>query len=81
VSYIITTICNITEDSPGVLCPVALTEELRWREEKYQRDLAYHLKMDHVAAVEQQRQKNWVKTFLLPSTPFSDEEMNLINLL
>jgi len=25
VSYTITTICNITEDSPGVLCPVALT--------------------------------------------------------
>jgi len=25
VSYIIITICNITEDSPGVLCPVALT--------------------------------------------------------
>jgi len=26
-SYTITTICNITEDSPRVLCPVALTEE------------------------------------------------------
>jgi len=30
--------------------------------------------------MEQQHQKNWVKTFLLPSTP-PDEEMNFINLL
>ena len=25
-SYTLTTICNITKDSPGVLCPIAFTE-------------------------------------------------------
>jgi len=31
VSCIITTDCNITEDSPGVLCPVALTKtSMQW---------------------------------------------------
>ena len=34
--------------------------------------------MDHVTAIEQQRCKNWSKTFL-PSSPLSDEDMNLIN--
>jgi len=57
-------------------------EEETWqREEDRQRDLAKCLEVDHVAAVEQQRHKNWMKTFLLPSSPPSDEEMNLINLL
>ena len=55
-------------------------EETRQREEDRQRDLAKCLKADHVAAVEQQRCKNWMKTFLLPSSPPSDEEMNLIDL-
>jgi len=56
-------------------------EEESWqREEEYQRNLAYHLEVDHVATMEQQRQKKWAKTFLLPSTPPSDKEMNLIDL-
>jgi len=45
-------------------------EEAQWKEEDHQRDLAYHLEVDHVAAMEQQRHKNWVKTFLLPSLIF-----------
>ena len=56
-------------------------EETWWREEDCQRDLAKCLEADHVAAMEQQRRKNWMKIFLLPSSPPSDEEMNLINLL
>jgi len=52
---------------------------LRRREEERQRDLAHHLEADHVATVEQQRRKNWVKTFLLSSTP-PNKEMNLIDL-
>jgi len=55
-------------------------EEIRRREEDRQRDLAKHLEADRVAAVEQQRHKNWMKTFLLLSSPPSDEEMNLIDL-
>jgi len=55
-------------------------EETRRREEDHQKDLAKHLEADHVAAVQQQRCKNWMKTFLLPSSPPSDEEMNLIDL-
>ena len=54
-------------------------EETRQREEDRQRDLAKCLEADRVAAVEQQRCKNWMKTFLLPSSPPSDEEMNLLN--
>jgi len=54
-------------------------EELQWRKEECQRDLAHCLKMDYVAAPQRQRQKNWAKTFLPPSTP-PDEEMNLIDL-
>ena len=54
-------------------------EELWRREEERQRDLAYRLKADHVAAMEQQHRKNWVKIFLLPSTP-PNKEMNLIDL-
>ena len=54
-------------------------EETRRKEEERQRDLAHRLEVDHVAAVEQQRHKNWTKTFL-PSSPPSDEDMNLIDL-
>jgi len=56
-------------------------EETRRREEDRQRDLAKHLEVDCVAAVEQQRRKNWMKTFLPPSSPPSNKEMNLIDLL
>jgi len=55
-------------------------EEARRREEDRQRDLAQCLEADRVAAVEQQQHKNWMKTFLPPSSPPSDEEMNLIDL-
>jgi len=54
-------------------------EEARRKEEERQRDLAHRLEADHVATVEQQRRKNWTKTFL-PSSPPSDEDMNLIDL-
>ena len=56
-------------------------EETRQREEDRQRDLAKRLEADCVTAMEQQRHKNWMKTFLPPSFPPSDEEMNLIDLL
>ena len=57
-------------------------EEQRQKEEKEQRqkDLAYQLEVDRVAAIEQARCKNWMKTYLPPSSLLSDEEMNLINL-
>ena len=55
-------------------------EETRQREEDCQRDLATRLEADRVAAMEQQWRKNWMKTFLPPSSPPSDEEMNLIDL-
>ena len=61
-------------------CKKQKEEETRRRKEDCQRDLAKRLETDHVAAVEQQRHKNWMKTFLLPSSPPSDEEMNLIDL-
>jgi len=54
-------------------------EEFRCREEQRQRDLAYRLEADHVAAVEQQRRKNWMKTFYPPLSPPSDKEMNLLD--
>jgi len=56
-------------------------EETQRREEDRQRDLAQCLEVDRVTAIEQQRHKNWMKTFLPPSSPPSDEEMNLIDLL
>ena len=56
-------------------------EEFRCREEQRQRDLAHHLEADCIAAVEQQWRKNWMKTFHPPSSPPSDEEMNLLNYL
>ena len=56
-------------------------EETRQREEDRQRDLAKCLEADCVAAMEQQQCKNWMKTFLPPSSSPSDEEMNLIDLL
>jgi len=61
-------------------CKKQEEEETRRREEDRQRDLAKCLEADCVAAVEQQRCKNWLKTFLPPSFPPSDKEMNLINL-
>jgi len=61
-------------------CKKQEEEEIRWREEERQRDLAKHLEVDRVAAIEQQWHKNWMKTFLPPSSPLSDEKMNLINL-
>jgi len=54
-------------------------EETRRKEEERQRDLAHRLEADRVAAMEQQRRKNWTKTFLSSSPP-SDEDMNLIDL-
>jgi len=56
-------------------------EEIQRREEDRQRNLAKCLEADRVAAVEQQWRKNWMKTFLLPFSPPSNEEMNLIDLL
>jgi len=55
-------------------------EETQWREEDHQRDLAKCLEADCITAMEQQRHKNWMKTFLPPSSPPSDKEMNLIDL-
>jgi len=48
-------------------------------EEQCQKDLAHRLEADRVAAVEQQRRKNWMNKFQLPSSPPSDEEMNLLD--
>jgi len=48
-------------------------------EEQRQKDLAHRLEADRVAAVEQQRHKNWMNKFQPPSSPPSDEEMNLLN--
>jgi len=57
-------------------------EQRRKREEEqHQKDLAHRLEVDRVAAVEQQRRKNWMKTFQPPSSPPSDEEMNLFDYL
>jgi len=56
-------------------------EESQWREEERQRDLAFYLKADCVATIEQQCHKNWTKTFLPPLNPPSNEKMNLIDLL
>jgi len=48
-------------------------------EEQRQKDLAHQLEVDRVAAVEQQRRKNWMNKFQPPSSPSSDEEMNLLD--
>jgi len=48
-------------------------------EEQCQKDLAHRLEADRVAAVEQQRRKNWMNKFQPPSSPPSDEEMNLLD--
>ena len=55
-------------------------EEQRRKQEEDQRqkDLAHQLEADRVAAVEQQRRKNWMNKFQ-PSSPPSDEEMNLLD--
>jgi len=50
-------------------------------EEQRQKDLAHRLEVDRVAAVEQQRRKNWMNKFQLPSFPPSNEEMNLLDYL
>jgi len=55
-------------------------ERRRKEEEQCQKDLAHRLEADRVAAVEQQRRKNWMKTFQPSSSP-SDEDMNLLNYL
>jgi len=48
-------------------------------EEQRQKNLAHRLEADHVTAVEQQRRKNWMNKFQPPSSPPSDEEMNLLD--
>ena len=60
---------------------VRLEEEARKlvEEEQHQKDLAHRLEADRVAAVEQQRRKNWMNKFQPPSSPPSDEEMNLLD--
>jgi len=50
-------------------------------EEQCQKDLAHRLEVDHVTAIEQAHCKNWMKTYLPPSSLLSNEEMNLIDLL
>ena len=54
-------------------------KETQRKEEERQKDLAHRLEADCVAAMEQQQCKNWTKTFL-PSSPPSDENLNLIDL-
>jgi len=54
-------------------------ERQKKEEEQRQKDLAHQLEADRVAAVEQQRRKNWMKTFQPPSSPPSNEEMNLLD--
>ena len=56
-------------------------QEQRQKQEEEQRQkvLAHRLEVDRVAAVEQQRRKNWMKTFQPLSSPPSDEEMNLLD--
>ena len=58
-----------------------LEEELHRKEEECQRDLVYCIEVDCVAAIEQQCRKNWSKMFLSSSSPPSDKDMNLIDLL
>ena len=62
----------------------ARLEEEAWKlaeEEQRQKDLAHRLEADHIAAVEQQRRKNWMNKLQPPSFPPSDEEMNLLDYL
>jgi len=63
------------------VCKKEQEEQLQKKEQEHQRDLAHHLEVDHVATVEQQRCRNWSKTFLPFSNPLSDEKINLIDLL
>jgi len=53
-------------------------ERRRKEEEQHQKDLAHRPEADRVTAVEQQRCKNWVKTFQPSSSP-SDKDMNLLD--
>jgi len=55
-------------------------ERHRKEEEQRQKDLAHRLEADCITAVEQQRRKNWMKTFQPSSSP-SDEDMNLLDYL
>ena len=62
----------------------ARLEEEAWKlaeEEQRQKDLAHRLEADRIAAVEQQRRKNWMNKLQPPSFPPSDEEMNLLDYL
>jgi len=56
-------------------------EEQHQKQEKEQcqKDLAHRLEADCVAAVKQQWRKNWMNKFQPPSSPPSDEEMNLLD--
>ena len=56
-------------------------QEQRQKQEEEQRQkvLAHRLEADRIAAIEQQRRKNWMKTFQPLSSPPSDEEMNLLD--
>jgi len=56
-------------------------ERRKKEEEQRQKDLAHQLEADHLAAIEQQRYKNWMKTFQPPSFPPSNEEINLLDYL
>jgi len=51
------------------------------KEKECQRDLAYCLEVDRITTIEKQYYKNWSKTFLPPSNPPSNKEINLIDLL
>ena len=55
-------------------------EHHRKEEEQRQKDLAHQLEADCIAAIEQQRCKNWMKTFQPSSSP-ADEDMNLLDYL
>jgi len=54
-------------------------ERRKKEEEQCQKDLAHQLEVDHLTAIEQQRCKNWMKTFQPPSFPPSDKEINLLD--
>jgi len=59
---------------------LAEQEQRRKQEdEQCQKDLAHRLEADCIAAIEQQRRKNWTNKFQPPLSPPSDEEMNLLD--
>jgi len=71
--------CRAKKVGERILEKTEEEEEAYWKEEECQRDLAHCLEVDCVAAVEQQRRKNWSKNFLPPSNPPSDKEINLLD--